>query len=235
MSTFIQPHPTLYVKNIDWKVKKDQLRRSLYLLFTRFGKVLEIVALRKDGLRGQAFIIYEDVLAAQAALQSLNGFTFFGKDLVIEYARDKSDRIARYDGTFVPKAKRRKLTQVQGSDDHAPVNEQADVEPNDTTMDASALAPTDPQMQNAPAAPASHAPPPPSRYLLAQDLPAECNELMLGILFRPHAGFQAVRVPRPGLAFVEFESEPHATIAMQALQGFQLTPTESLVLQYGKE
>jgi hypothetical protein len=33
------PNNTLYVSNIDWKTKKALLRRALYALFTRHGKV----------------------------------------------------------------------------------------------------------------------------------------------------------------------------------------------------
>ena len=33
------PNNTLYVSNIDWKIKKPLLKRALYMLFTRHGKV----------------------------------------------------------------------------------------------------------------------------------------------------------------------------------------------------
>lgn len=38
-STIAAPNNTIYIKNIDWKVKKPLLRRALYSLFTRVGKV----------------------------------------------------------------------------------------------------------------------------------------------------------------------------------------------------
>lgn len=38
-STIATPNNTLYVKNVDWKIKKPLLRRALYSLFTRHGKV----------------------------------------------------------------------------------------------------------------------------------------------------------------------------------------------------
>ena len=81
-------------------------------------QVLEIVALRKDGLRGQAFVVFEDVQAATAALQAEQGFTFFGKDLKLAYAKEKSDRIAKRDGTFVPRAKRRKRDDLHDALSH---------------------------------------------------------------------------------------------------------------------
>merc|ERR1719460_1308119 len=102
-TNLIEPKATLYVSNIDWKIKKKNLKRALHTLFCRHGKILEIITLRRDGLRGQAWIIFEHVRAATAALRNENGFTFFGKNLKIDYSREKSDRVAKLDGSFVPK------------------------------------------------------------------------------------------------------------------------------------
>ncbi|CAB9504403.1 U2 small nuclear ribonucleoprotein B [Seminavis robusta] len=217
MSAIAQPNATLYVKNIDWKIKKPLLRRALYSLFTRHGKVLEVITLRREGLRGQAFVIYNDVQSATAALQKEQGFTFFGKDLMLEYAREKSDRIAKRDGTYVPKAKRKKAVAAAAAET---TNTPADA-PMDAAGDASdaAAASSEPTAQ-------------PSRILFAKDLPDECNEMMLSMLFRQYAGFKEVRMPRPGLAFVEFEDEPRAALALQGLNGFNLTNKDQLKLTY---
>lgn len=211
--TLNQPNPTLYIKNIDWKIKKNLLRRALYTLFSRYGKVLEIIALRKDGLRGQAFVIMDSVQAATAALQKEQGFTFFGKDLVIEYAKAKSDRISKRDGDYVPKAKRQKKD--TSAPEEAATNEgEASNEVAETTMDPNA---------------------PPSKILLAHNLPTECNEAMLHALFQQYAGYVEARMPRPGLAFVEFQDAPKATVAYEALNGFKLTKKDTLQLGYGKD
>lgn len=210
LNIMLQPNPTLYLKNIDWKVKKPLLRRALYSLFTRHGKVHEVIVLRREGLRGQAWIIFDDVQAAAAALQAEQGFTLFGKDLVIEFAKTPSDRISRRDGTYIPKAKRIKTEDKR--------EDESEVKASATTAPATAPVPDAP----------------PSKYLLADELPAECNEMMLGMLFRQYAGFKEVRMPRPGLAFVEFEDEPHATLAKNGLNGFQITANDRLTLKYGK-
>lgn len=47
------PNQTLYVHNLNEKVKKFQLKQSLLALFSQFGKVLDIVACRGIRLRGQ--------------------------------------------------------------------------------------------------------------------------------------------------------------------------------------
>jgi U2 small nuclear ribonucleoprotein B'' len=214
----LQPNATLYVKNLDWKVKKPLMKRALYSLFTRHGKVLEVVTLRRDGLRGQAWAIFDNVQAATAALQAEQGFSLFGKDLVLEYARASSDRIAKRDGTYVPKAKRAKVTKEPESAEETSEQPVAAAETESSEQPAADLVPEEP----------------PSKYLLAQSLPPDCNEMVLGMIFRQYAGYKEVRMPRPGLAFVEFEEESFATLAKNALNGFQLTKDDRLKLTYGK-
>ena len=75
---------------------------------------------------------------------------------------------------------------------------------------------------------------PPSRILFAQDLPPDCNQMMLEMLFRQYSGYREVRIPREGLAFIEFDDEPHATLAFKGLNGFKLTTKDVLMLRYGK-
>jgi U2 small nuclear ribonucleoprotein B'' len=182
--------------------------------------------LRREGCKGQAWIIYEDVTCATAALQAEQGFAFFGKDLKIQFAKETSDRIAKRDGTYVPKAKRTKLVPPPAS---------AAAASESPTDDADATT-TQPSMDVLVAPPALPTGPkePPSHILFAKDLPVECNEMMLAMLFRQYSGFKEVRIPRIGLAFVEFDDEPHATLALQRLNGFKLTTTDTLALTYGK-
>lgn len=78
----IPPNKTLYVKNVSDKIKKDPLKRQLYLAFGAYGRVIDVVACKGESLRGQAWIVYDDVGAATTALRSLQGFPFFGKPLV---------------------------------------------------------------------------------------------------------------------------------------------------------
>jgi U2 small nuclear ribonucleoprotein B'' len=178
-------------------------------------QVLEIITLRRDGLRGQAWVIYEEVQAATVALQAENGFTFFGKDLQLAYAHETSDRIAKRNGTYVPKAKRKKVERATAVD---PLITTATEQTDD--VDDPPVLPTDTAE--------------PSHILFAQDLPSECNEMMLAMLFRQYAGFQEVRIPRQGLGFIEFDDEPHATLALERLNGFKLTTKDTLKLTYGK-
>ncbi|SOV07678.1 related to U2 small nuclear ribonucleoprotein B [Ustilago sp. UG-2017a] len=81
------PSPTLYVKNIEGKVKKHaELRRQLHSLFSTYGRVLDVVATRAHGMRGQAFIVFETPSFSTAAKRSLHNFSFYRKPLHIEYS-----------------------------------------------------------------------------------------------------------------------------------------------------
>ena len=49
----LQQNHTLYINNLDDKLKKMRLKRNLHALFSRYGHILDIVACKGDKLRGQ--------------------------------------------------------------------------------------------------------------------------------------------------------------------------------------
>ncbi|CAN0332854.1 unnamed protein product, partial [Hapterophycus canaliculatus] len=44
---------TIYVSNLNEKIKKPHLKKSLYSVFSQFGKIVDIVACRGLKLKGQ--------------------------------------------------------------------------------------------------------------------------------------------------------------------------------------
>lgn len=60
---------------------------------------------------------------------------------------------------------------------------------------------------------------------------------MLSMLFQQFPGFKEVRMveAKPGIAFVEFETETQASVALSGLQGFKINPTHSMTLSYAKK
>jgi len=77
------PNQTLYVSNLPTsKIQKDDLKRSLYILFSTYGSVLDVVAMRTEKMRGQAHVTYKDVQTATQAMRALQKFDFFGRELV---------------------------------------------------------------------------------------------------------------------------------------------------------
>ncbi|KAI0599319.1 hypothetical protein F4775DRAFT_120508 [Biscogniauxia sp. FL1348] len=79
----IPPNQTLYVTNLpSAKINKADLKTALYMLFSTYGPVLDVVALKTMKMRGQAHIVFRDTQAATQAMRSLDGFQFLGKDLL---------------------------------------------------------------------------------------------------------------------------------------------------------
>jgi RNA recognition motif-containing protein len=52
------------------------------MLFSTYGPVLDVVALKTMKMRGQAHIVYRDVQTATQAMRALHGFEFFGMEMV---------------------------------------------------------------------------------------------------------------------------------------------------------
>ncbi|KAI0677069.1 RNA-binding domain-containing protein [Trametes maxima] len=121
-----QPNATLYIKNLNDKVKKEELRAQLHALFTTYGRILDVVALKGPKMKGQAFVVFTDLAGATAALRGCEGMIFYDKPMVrtpsqgclhvnpfdanrprplqhIEYAKTKSyATLRREDPNFVP-------------------------------------------------------------------------------------------------------------------------------------
>ena len=103
-------------------------------MFSQFGKILDVVCLKTYRLRGQAWIVFADISGATNALRSMQEFPFFEKPMVcsavlmagsgrvnapacvlltcssalqrIQYAKTKSDAVAKLEGSFKPRDKR---------------------------------------------------------------------------------------------------------------------------------
>ena len=73
----------LYVTNLpSAKIQKSDLRLCLYSLFSTYGPVLDVVALKTMKMRGQAHIVYRDIQTATQAMRALDGVTFLGLEMV---------------------------------------------------------------------------------------------------------------------------------------------------------
>jgi RNA recognition motif-containing protein len=78
----IVPSQTLYINNVNEKIKSDVLKKMLYMIFSQYGKVVDIIAKKGLKLRGQSWVVFQDVSAATNALRGKQGFSFYGKPMV---------------------------------------------------------------------------------------------------------------------------------------------------------
>jgi U2 small nuclear ribonucleoprotein B'' len=91
------------LKNLPEKINKNDLKRELYMLFSTYGPVLDIVTMR-DKMRGQAHVVYRDVQTSTQAMRALQNFEFLGKEMQIMYGKGQSQIIPKLRGAFEPPA-----------------------------------------------------------------------------------------------------------------------------------
>eukprot|EP00344_Euplotes_crassus_P004554 CAMPEP_0197004468 /NCGR_PEP_ID=MMETSP1380-20130617/23136_1 /TAXON_ID=5936 /ORGANISM="Euplotes crassus, Strain CT5" /LENGTH=238 /DNA_ID=CAMNT_0042423265 /DNA_START=1 /DNA_END=718 /DNA_ORIENTATION=- len=96
----IQPNQTLYIRNLNEKIKKDDMQHSLFHLFGLYGDILEITVKKNLKMKGQAFVVFSSVDNAQKAQHDLQGHTFFEKKMEIQFAKQPSDATLKARGEF---------------------------------------------------------------------------------------------------------------------------------------
>ena len=73
---------TLYIQNLNEKIKIPVLKASLRGLFKSYGEVLDVVAHGNLRMRGQAFVSFESADVARKALKEVRGFPLYSKPMV---------------------------------------------------------------------------------------------------------------------------------------------------------
>lgn len=232
----IPPNQTLFVNNLNEKIKVPELKCCLTELFSTYGEVIDIVAFGTLKKKGQAFVVFRDISCATNAMRALQGFTLLDRPMRIAYCKSKSDVVALEDGTFKPRGQAQKEEEKPKAP-APPVRPKAAEPKKAMAKDAPA-----PKMMPHPgAAPAgkpeaSDKDGQPSNVLFVEGLPPEVNEMMLTMLFRQYPGFQEARLIKGrNVAFIEYADELQAGIAKHGLQGFMVTPEMALQISFAKQ
>ena len=212
------------------QVKKEELKKSLYAIFSQFGQIMDIIAARTLKMRGQAFVVFKEISSATNALRSMQGFPFYDKPMRIAYSKSDSDAIAKAKGTFVQRSRpdiKKAKEAVQESRKEKKRRLAAEKAATRKTASSSA----------APASDDPHADMPPNKILFCTNLPDETTQQMLQVLFVQFPGLKEVRqVPgRSDIAFVEFVTEGQAATARDALKNFKITPTQAMKVNFAKK
>ncbi|XP_071698780.1 U1 small nuclear ribonucleoprotein A-like [Rutidosis leptorrhynchoides] len=234
------PNNTIYINNLNEKIKLDELKKSLQAVFSQFGKIFEILAFKTLKHKGQAWVVFENASSATSAIKQMQGFPFYDKPMRIQYAKTKSDVIAKADGTFVPRERRKrhddKGKKRKGQHD---ATNQAAVGINPGYAGAYGATPALSQIPHMGGVKSGipEAPAPPNNILFIQNLPHQTSSMMLQMLFGQHQGFKEVRMveAKPGIAFIEYGDEMQATVAMHSLQGFKINPESPMLITYAKK
>ncbi|BFG43393.1 hypothetical protein CerSpe_296670 [Prunus speciosa] len=233
----VPANQTIYINNLNEKIKLDELKKSLLAVFSQFGKILDVLAFKTLKHKGQAWLVFEDVSSATKAIQQMQGFPFYDKPMRIQYAKTKSDVITKADGTFVPRERRKRHEDKGKKRKEQHDASQAGMGLNPAYAGAYGAAPPLSQIPYPGGVKLPEAPAPPNNILFVQNLPQDTTPMMLQMLFCQYPGFKEVRMveTKPGIAFVEFGDEMQSTVAMQALQGFKMTPQNSMSITYAKK
>lgn len=94
------PHPTIYIQNLNEKASPKDVKATLTEWFAPHGSLVSVVVKRRLALRGQAWIQFDSTDAAQRAIKAMQGKRLFGKSMVLRFAKFKSDAVAKADGSY---------------------------------------------------------------------------------------------------------------------------------------
>jgi U2 small nuclear ribonucleoprotein B'' len=235
---------TVYINNLNEKVKLPILKTSLEALFSVYGQVLSITAHDSLRMRGQAFVAFEDNSLAAKAVKEVNGFPLYGKPMQLSFAKTPSDavilkqaggstespqfqshkssRLARKpeireaDEQQKAKIKRDKKKAKKSRSGKGGVKRKREGEEDGPELGSN--------KRNIPQMPDEYLPPNPVLFL--QNLPETVVGTLairkedLESLFGSFGGFQDVRtIPGKAIAFVEFGNAGQAASAREALNG----------------
>jgi len=241
----IAPNTALYIRNLNDKIKKEELRKQLYNLFTPYGKVISIVAMKGTKMKGQAFVVFRDLAGATTAMRSLDGEMFYEKAMHIEYAKSQSHATLKLENPdFVPPkllkisndqaASSSKVTvshaQAENDKKRGRDEEMADGEAQKKQKDTGDedMEVDDEPTEAAEPAPVTNVSNTASSTLRCENLPAEVTDDVLGVLFQQYPGFQSTHVSpvlganKSKTANVRYDQVDQATTAKEALDGFKL-------------
>jgi len=224
------PLHSVYVKNLEERIKIPDLREGLTEIFSEYGNIIDIVAKTNLKAKGQAFIVFEDVESAAKAIEEVQGFEIFGKEMKLDFAKTRSDAtvlkeegdagLEKFKRGRLAEKERKQAVEVQMSKLKRPAAaQQVPERPSKAVKGAGLKAAGG---NSAAVIPDEYLPP--NKILFLRELPLEYDVEGLSRIFSRFEGFKEVRmVPgRPGIAFVEYEAEAGAISAKEATAGMQL-------------
>jgi len=214
------------------KIKIPVLKKSLEAVFKEYGEILDIIAHRNLRMRGQAFVVFKEVESVTKAIQEVQGFPLFDKPMSLSYGRSRSDATIIMEGGNLEEHRQQRSEAKEVARNAAQSRPAAGagypVGPGPSMFYPGAGMP-------APNLPDEFLPP--NMILFVQQLPDDITQDALASLFRQYPGFKEVRMV-PGkrdIAFVEYENEMQAGVAKEGLQGFQITPENSIKVTFARK
>ena len=233
-----KPCETLYIKNLNEKIKIDELKEALNKEFSQFGEIIEIRVRNTIRLKGQAFISFKTKEQSSKAKKNLNDKLFLNKKLIIEFAKNPSDSILMLQGKLTEKQKKLKdlsrkrirdefyenlKNEVEQLKNKKNNNNNEIIEINNLNNENEIKIKINPEELN--------------KSLFVQGLNNSVTNQMLVDLFKNNLqGFKEVKYfPTKGICFVEYDTVENATKALLKYDKFDLGNDCILRISYSKK
>ncbi|TFK19674.1 RNA-binding domain-containing protein [Coprinopsis marcescibilis] len=225
---------TLYIQNLNEKIKPDVMKTTLRGLFKSYGEVLDVVAHKNLRMRGQAFVSFESPDAAKKAMKEVQRFPLYSKPMQISFARTRSDAVVKkkdpnnFDSHKTTRDEHKKNTRYSN-----PLKAKFRAKRLAAEIDGGASLP-------APKRPAVQMPDeylPPNKILFLQNLPESVTKDQLETLFSQYPNLYEVRLipTKKDIAFVEFSDEGSAGTAKDALHNYKLDGENKIKITFARK
>ncbi|KAG7092908.1 hypothetical protein E1B28_009213 [Marasmius oreades] len=225
---------TLYIQNLNEKIKIDVLKASLRGLFKSYGEVLDVVAHKNIRMRGQAFVSFADADVAKKAMMEVKGFPLYSKPMQISFAKTRSDAVVKkLDSEHFDEHKTRRQEHKQKTRYTNPLKQKFKAKRMANEIDGGAVAP-------APKRPNVQMPDeylPPNKILFLQNLPETVTKDQLMGLFSQYPNLHEVRLipTKKDIAFVEYMDDASSTVAKDALHNYKLDGEHKIKITFARK
>ena len=218
-----KPCETLYIKNLNEKVKIDELKEALNKEFSQYGEIIEIRVRNTIRLKGQAFISFKTKEQSSKAKKNLNDKLFLNKKLIIEFAKTPSDSILLLQGKLTENQKKIKdLSRKRNRDEfYENLKQKIEQEKNNNITNNEMIINTKDSNENEISIKIN--PEEVNKSLFVQGLNNSVTNQKLIELFNSISGFKEVKYfPTKGICFVEYDTVENATNALLKYDKFDL-------------
>ncbi|KAF7302696.1 hypothetical protein HMN09_00904400 [Mycena chlorophos] len=225
---------TLYIQNLNEKIKIDVLKTSLRSLFKAYGEVLDVVAHGNLRMRGQAFVSFASPEIAAKALKEVKGFPLYSKPMQISFARTRSDAVVKkLDADNYESHKARRVEHKKKTRYSNPLKQKLKAKRLATEMDG--VVPTPAVKRPNVQMPDEYLPP--NKILFLQNLPENVTKDQLVSLFSQYPNLYEVRLipTKKDIAFIEYVDETSAGVAKDALHNYKLDGENKIKLTFARK
>ncbi|CDK29972.1 unnamed protein product [Kuraishia capsulata CBS 1993] len=220
--TEVIPRDTVYIRNLNEKVSRTKLVAEIRSKFGKFGNVTHVyVSQRNLGLKGQAWVSFEQVDSATAALYSLNTEYLFDKPMDIYYAKGDSYELQK---KSLGDAEFQKVLDAKKTSNSV---KRQKLESGTRTGKADGEGKTKPRFIDNKE---------PNKTLLVQGIPKDLAEEKLESTFSAFGGFVELKLVRiRDVAFVEFSKESDAVQCRQSLGQIFEVDSKEIFITFAKK